>query len=67
MKFYNVTLKIYDVLGRQIATLVNEESATFGAGSYEAEWNASDFPSGVYFYTITTGEFIKSNKMILMK
>ena len=58
------TLKIYDVLGNEIITLVDEYKS---AGTYEVEWNASELPSGAYFYELNTGSFIESKKMILMK
>ena len=58
------TLKIYDVLGNEIITLVDEYKS---AGTYEVEWNASELPSGAYFYELNTGSFIDSKKMILMK
>ncbi|MFO7445119.1 MAG: T9SS type A sorting domain-containing protein [Ignavibacteriaceae bacterium] len=59
-----VTLKIYDMLGKEIAVLVNEEKQS---GIYKATWNASDIASGVYFYKITSGEYSKTNKMLLLK
>jgi len=59
-----VSLKIYDLLGKEIATLVNEEKPT---GTYEVEWNASNIPSGVYFYQLKTEGFIDTKKMLLMK
>jgi len=59
-----VTLKVYDVLGSEIATLVNEEKRT---GSYQFEFSASDLPSGIYFYQLRAGEFIVTKKMILLK
>lgn len=59
-----VQLKIYDILGTEVATLVNEEKST---GSYYVVFNASGIPSGVYFYTFSAGEFNLSKKMILMK
>jgi len=59
-----VTLKVYDILGNKIAVLVNEEKPV---GSYEVEFNASSFPSGVYFYQLKAGSFIQTNKMILIK
>jgi hypothetical protein len=59
-----VSIKVYDVLGAEIATLVNE---TKEAGEYDVEFNASELPSGVYIYTLQTGDFISSKKMILMK
>ncbi|MBK6539067.1 MAG: T9SS type A sorting domain-containing protein [Ignavibacteria bacterium] len=52
-------LVIYDGLGREVETIVNEQ---LNAGSYEADWNASNFPSGVYFYKLTTGDFSKTNE-----
>jgi len=59
-----VTLKVYDVLGNEIATLLNEEKT---AGSYEVEFIATDLPSGIYFYTLTTGSFTLTKKMILLR
>ena len=59
-----VTLKVYDVLGKEIATLVNEEKS---AGSYEVVFDASKLPSGIYFYTLNAGEFSQTRKMILLK
>jgi hypothetical protein len=59
-----VTLKVYDVLGNEIATLVNEVKS---AGEYEVEFNASSLTSGVYFYQLKAGEFIQTKKMILLK
>ena len=59
-----VTLKVYDVLGNEIATLVIEEKP---AGSYEVQFNAGNFPSGVYYYQLKAGEFISTKKMILLK
>ena len=58
------SLKIYDILGREVATLVNEYNP---AGKYEIEFNASSLPSGVYFYKLHTGNFVQTKKMILMK
>jgi len=59
-----VTLKVFDILGREIATLVNKEKP---AGSYEVEFDATNLPSGVYFYQLKTSNFIETKKMILMK
>lgn len=59
-----ITLKVYDVLGREVTTLVNEEKP---AGTYEIKWNATNLPSGVYFYKIQAGSFIETKKMILVK
>ena len=59
-----VTLKVYDVLGNEIASLVNEEKE---AGYHSIDFNASDFPSGVYFYKLTAGNFISIRKMLLLR
>ncbi|HKI78370.1 MAG TPA: metallophosphoesterase [Ignavibacteriaceae bacterium] len=60
----NVTLKIFDVLGKEVKTLVNKYQP---AGNYEVQFDASGLKSGVYFYRLTVGEFSKVNKLILMK
>jgi len=62
--FGRVTLKVYDVLGREVATLVNDVQP---AGVYEVKFDASRLPSGAYFYTFTTDDFATTRKMILMK
>jgi hypothetical protein len=59
-----VTLKVYDVLGREVAVLVDEEKP---AGTYEAEFNASNLSSGIYFYSISAGSFHQTKKMILLR
>jgi hypothetical protein len=59
-----VSLKIFDVLGREIATLVNEMRPP---GSYSVTWNPGNLPSGVYFYRLTAGSYSETKKMILMK
>jgi len=59
-----VTLMVYDVLGNEIATLVNEEKPP---GSYKVEFNAEGLTSGIYFYQLSAGNFIKTKKMILLK
>jgi hypothetical protein len=59
-----VSIKIFDQLGKEVATLVNEEKA---AGSYEIEFNAASLASGVYYYRINAGTFVDTKKMILMK
>ena len=58
------TLKIYDLLGNEVATLVDEYKA---AGKYEVEWDARNYPSGVYFYQLSAESYIESKKMILLK
>jgi hypothetical protein len=59
-----VSIKVYDVVGREVATLVNE---TMAPGSYTAQWNGESFPSGVYYYRLVTGSFNEVKKMILEK
>ncbi|MGA9293039.1 MAG: T9SS type A sorting domain-containing protein [Ignavibacteriaceae bacterium] len=59
-----VTIKVYDILGKEIATLVKEEKK---AGSYEVEFNGSNLVSGIYFYRMKAGDFIQTKKIILMK
>ena len=59
-----VNLKVYDVLGNEIATLVTEEKP---AGTYEVEFDGAGLPSGIYFYRLQAGSFIESRKMILIK
>ena len=59
-----VLLKIYDVLGREVAALVNEEKP---AGNYELNWNAASLPSGVYFYQLKAGSYVETKKMLLLK
>ena len=63
-KASNVTLKVFDILGRQIATLVNGKNEP---GEHSISWNALNVPSGVYFYRIVAGDFVQTQKMILMK
>jgi hypothetical protein len=60
----NVTLKVYDILGREVAKLVDEYRQ---AGKYEIEFNAAGHPSGVYIYYIQTGEYVESKKLLLLK
>lgn len=59
-----VLLNVYDVLGRKVATLVNEEKK---AGDYAVQWNASDVPAGVYMYRLQSGSITQSRKMMLVK
>ena len=59
-----VTLKIYDLLGNEVANLVNEEKS---AGVYEVTFDASNLASGVYFYRLKTQDFITSKKLLLLK
>jgi ligand-binding sensor domain-containing protein len=59
-----VTLKVYDILGREIEILVTEEKP---AGVYEINWNASKLSSGVYFYQLKAGDYVSTKKMILLR
>ena len=59
-----VTLKVYDVLGNEIATLVNQKQ---NAGSYSVNFDATNFPSGIYYYQLTAGEFVQTKRMTLIK
>ncbi len=59
-----VHIIIYDVLGREIAALVNEK---LDPGTYEVEWNASNYPSGVYFYRLIADNYTETKKMVLLK
>ncbi len=60
----NVTLKVYDILGNEVSTLVNEQKS---AGNYEVKFNAVNLASGIYFYKIQAGSFNKVRKMMLLK
>ncbi len=60
----NVTLAVYDVLGREVAILVNARQAP---GNYEVVWDAENLPGGVYIYSLRTDKFYMSGKMLLMK
>ena len=60
----NVQLKIYDVLGNEVTTLVNEEKP---AGTYSITWNAANLPSGVYFYQLKTGSYTAMKKLMFLK
>jgi hypothetical protein len=60
----NVTLKIFNILGKEISTLVNEEKP---AGLYQVNFDASNLPSGVYFYRLQAGNFAETKKMLLLK
>ena len=59
-----VTLKVYDILGNEVATLVHEEKP---AGNYKTDFNGNNLASGIYFYTLRAGSFAQSRKMILLK
>jgi photosystem II stability/assembly factor-like uncharacterized protein len=57
-------LSVYDMLGREVATLVNEQ---LRPGTYEVEWNASQYTSGVYFYKLNSGNYTETKKLVLIK
>jgi photosystem II stability/assembly factor-like uncharacterized protein len=59
-----VHVRVYDILGKEAAILVNQQ---LQPGTYEVEWDASNQPSGVYFYKISAGEFIETKKMVFIK
>jgi hypothetical protein len=59
-----VSLKVYDLLGREVATLVDEKKP---AGKYTVQWNAGRLSTGVYFYSLKTGNIAKSKSMLLLK
>ncbi len=59
-----VVIKVYDILGNEIATLMDEEKSI---GTYELTWNAENLPSGVYFYQLRSGSFVETKKMLLLK
>ena len=63
-EFGFVKIKVYDILGNEIATLVNEQKP---AGIYEIEFNARNLPSGIYFYQLKAGNYIETKKMVLIK
>jgi photosystem II stability/assembly factor-like uncharacterized protein len=60
------TLKVFDLLGKEVASLVNEKQS---AGSYAVDFNSAEYniPSGIYFYTLNTGDFKETKKMVLIK
>jgi hypothetical protein len=70
-KYSNVTLKVFDILGREVSTLVNKEQTQ---GNYEIEFDGSDLTSGIYFYRLQVypavsgaGDYVETKKMILLK
>jgi len=60
----NVLIKIFDVLGNEVETLVNEEKPV---GNYEIYWNAEQLPSGIYYYQLKAGDFVSTKKLTLLK
>jgi len=59
-----VSLKVYDVLGNEVASLINEEKP---AGHFEVEFNSKDLSSGIYYYKLVAGDFVAVKKMLLLK
>lgn len=59
-----VKLTLFDALGREVKVLVNQEMSS---GKFNVDWNASDFPSGIYFYRLEAGSFTDTRKMVLVK
>jgi hypothetical protein len=60
----NINLSVYDVLGREVSVLVNQNLIP---GEYEINWNAENIPSGVYFYRLITRDFSSTKKMMLIR
>jgi hypothetical protein len=59
-----VTLKVFNLLGEEVATLINGELTN---GNYEVDFKATNVSSGIYFYTLKAGNFVSTKKMILLK
>jgi hypothetical protein len=59
-----VSLRIFDILGREVETLVGEK---LGVGAFSTKWDGKNFPSGVYFYRLQAGHFAETKKLILLK
>ena len=60
----HVILNVYDILGREVVALVNEEKPE---GNYAVRWNADGFSSGMYFYRLEAGSFSTTQKLLLLK
>jgi hypothetical protein len=60
----SVQLKVFDIMGREVTTLINEELT---AGNYHRQWDASNISSGVYFYRLQSGLFMETKKLILLR
>ncbi len=61
---FHITLKVYDVLGREVATLVDEKQSP---GTYKVRFKPLDLPSGIYFYTLRAGKYLQTKKMVLLR
>jgi hypothetical protein len=62
-----VTLKIYDILGREVSSPFSLPWERIGGATYEIEWSGASFPSGVYFYKLTVGSYSETKKMLLIR
>ena len=60
----HVTLRVYNIAGNEVATLINEKLA---GRAYEIEWNASGHASGIYLYRLQAGEFVETRKLTLLR
>lgn len=63
-KSISVSIKIHDLLGKEVETLISEYRY---AGEHQIEWNAKDYPSGIYLYRLEAGDFVETKKLILQK
>ena len=61
----NVTIKIYDIIGREVVTLLNNEFKN--AGRYEVNWNANNYASGFYIYRLQAGDYVSTKKLVFVK
>jgi serine protease len=59
-----VTLKVFDLLGREVATLVDEQKSP---GTYTVKWDASGMSSGVYLYRLQAGSFVETRKLVVLR
>jgi hypothetical protein len=57
-------LKVFDIMGREVATIVSEQML---GGTYSRQWNAANISSGIYFYRIQAGSFIETKKLVLLR
>jgi len=63
-KSFEVNLRVFNILGQEIATLVNRQQE---AGSHTVRWDATAEPSGIYFYRLKAGDFLETKKMVVVK
>jgi hypothetical protein len=62
-----VSLKIYDILGKEVSTIFSSPWGRIGGATYSVDWDATNYPSGVYFYKLITGSYSETKKMVLIK